>query len=109
MGDSAEQDALEALQHFAASGRIKYFISAELFREIETTVDHEMRERIRAGASTVEKVGHDHIFYGVHTQDMGYRGSIISPPVSDVVDERMFADLNALGFETNKNEMRGIS
>ena len=69
LGDSAEQDALEALQQFAASGRINCFSSAEHFREIDKTVDHEMRERIRAGASIGDKVSHDLIFYGVYIHD----------------------------------------
>ena len=51
------------------------------------------------GLHELPRVTTDHILIGFSSQDMGYRGFVSAPLVSDVIDEPMFSKVTSIGLK----------
>ncbi len=100
LAEQAEQKALEKLIPIADSGTIKFLISAEVLREIDRTTDPEKKAKLKKGVADLEKVESDHIVLGFQNQDLGYRGSISCPLVTDIIDKSLFSVLKGEGLKS---------
>ena len=71
--------------------------SRESWREQQRTRIAQTREELRLSRDRTPVVSQDHRVLGVNSVDLGYRGFISSPLVTDIVDEEIFAGLQAEG------------
>ncbi len=99
LANSEEQAALERLRSLESEGRLEFRISAEVLRETERTQNTVLKARLMAGVRALVRVEHDHLVIGFQSQDLGYRGCIVSPLVTDVIDEPQFSALTQVGLK----------
>jgi len=95
-----ERRALKLVQEHPNFGMLEIVTSRESWREQERTRCTQTREELRSSRDRTPVVSQDHRVLGSNSVDLGYRGFIASPLVTDIVDEAMFARLQAEGLES---------
>jgi len=101
LGDLPEDEmqALDELERAHKKGRIKMVTSRETWREQERTKDDETRALLKDARDELSVVQSDHKVLGMN-EVRGPRGTIaVSPLVTDIPDEALFADLRGLGLD----------
>jgi hypothetical protein len=93
----AEMAAVDRFDRFHDAGRIKIVTSKMSRIEQERTRDPGLRQALSERADEVSVVASDHRLLGFQTADLGARGFISSPLITDIVDEDVFARLLAAG------------
>ncbi len=94
-----EQSALKQVQQHQNFGKLEVVTSRESWREQERARSAQTREELRSSRERTPVVSRDHTVLGFNSIDLGYRGFISSPLVTDIVDEAMFARLQAEGLK----------
>ena len=92
--------ALKLIQEHRNSGKFEIVTSRESWREQERTRNAQAREELRASRDKTSVVSKDHRVLGFNSLDLGYRGFISSPLVTDIIDEAMFLELQAAGLKS---------
>jgi predicted nucleic acid-binding protein len=95
-----EQRSLMTLQEHRNFASLEIVTSRESWREQDRTRCATTREALRAARDKTPVVSEDHILLGFNSVDLGYRGFISSPIITDIVDEGMFAELKAIGLKS---------
>jgi len=95
-----EQRALKLLQEHRNFGKLEIVTSRESWREQDRTRCEKTREELRSSRDKTPVVSEDHKLLGFNSVDLGYRGFISSPLMTDIVDEVMFAELRAAGLKS---------
>jgi len=97
--ERTEMVAVQELYQLADEGGLEIVTSRESWREQERTRDPIVRAALQEGRGDVPVLQHDHRVLGFsHLQDQ-YGGFIANPPVTDIVDKRLFAHLGAAGLK----------
>jgi predicted nucleic acid-binding protein len=94
-----ERKAFKLIQEHDNFGKLEIVTSRESWREQERTRNAEAREELRASRDKTPVVSHDHRLLGFNSVDLGYRGFISSPLITDIVDDAMFHGLQAVGLK----------
>jgi predicted nucleic acid-binding protein len=94
-----EGRTLKLIQEHRNFGKLEIVTSRESWREQERTRSAQTREQLRSSRDRIPVVSEDHRVLGSNSVDLGYRGFITSPRVTDILDEGMFARLQAEGLE----------
>lgn len=100
LASSDEQRALKLLQEHLTFGKLEIVTSRESWREQDRTRCEKTREELRSSRDKTPVVSEDHKLLGFNSVDLGYRGFISSPLITDIVDEAMFAELRAVGLKS---------
>ena len=100
LASSDEQRALKLLQEHLNFGKLEIVTSRESWREQDRTRCEKTREELRSSRDKTPVVSGDHKLLGFNSVDLGYRGFISSPLITDIVDEAMFAELRAVGLKS---------
>src|SRR5215468_5196539 len=87
--------AVKVLEALDAEGKIQLVTSKESWREQERTPDPAVRAVFAARREEVPLVPNDHRLLGFNSVDDGWRGFISYPLISDIVDDALFAALQA--------------
>ena len=96
----AEMDALREIEDAHRAGLIKRVTSRESWREQARTQDPGKRERLESARGEVSVVASDHVVQGMWSAVAIDGGtSVVSPLVSDIVDEALFSELKGLGLK----------
>jgi predicted nucleic acid-binding protein len=95
-----ERKAFKLIQEHHNFGKLEIVTSRESWREQERTRNAEAREELRASRDKTPVVSHDRRLLGFNSVDLGYRGFISSPLITDIVDEAMFSGLQAAGLKS---------
>ena len=95
-----ERRALKLVQEHPNFGKLEIVTSRESWREQERTRCTQTREELRSSRDRTPVVSQDHRVLGSNSVDLGYRGFIASPLVTDIVDEAMFARLQSEGLKS---------
>src|SRR5712692_6943934 len=95
-----ERRALKLIQEHRNFGTLEIVTSRESWREQERTRNTQTREELRASRDKTPVVSKDHRLLGFNSVDLGYRGFISSPLITDIVDEAMFLGLQAAGLKS---------
>jgi hypothetical protein len=95
-----ERSALKLIQEHSNLGKLEIVTSRESWREQERTRNTEARDELRASRDKTPVVSHDHKLLGFNSVDLGYRGFISSPLITDIVDEPMFQGLQTAGLKS---------
>ena len=94
----AEMAALREIESAHAEGTLKRVTSRESWREQERTQDAARRSQLKGARDLVSVVQADHRVVAFENI-LGTLGTIATNPIiNDVVDERLFDDLKALGL-----------
>jgi len=99
LAEPSEMEALDRLRTPPCVDRLEIVTSRESWREQEQTRDPDARARLLDGRDSLDVVAHDHRVLGFNTIDLGYRGFIASPLVTDVTDDATFAHLRGIGLK----------
>jgi hypothetical protein len=100
-----ELDALTVLLAKHGAGEITLFRSRVNLREVEATKDADQLSHLLADYEALEPVPLDERHYGNSDVVVDRYGSVVSSPlVSDVQDEKILADLQALGLKRRDAE-----
>jgi hypothetical protein len=99
LASPAERRALGLIQQHPKMIKLEIVTSRESWREQDRTRDTETREELRASRAQTPVVTQDHRVLGFNTIDLGDRGLIASPLVTDVLDEAMFRQLKGHGLK----------
>jgi predicted nucleic acid-binding protein len=94
-----EQQSLKTLQEHPNFATLEIVTSRESWREQDRTRCTTTREELRAARDKTPVVSEDHVLLGFNSVDLGHRGFISSPIITDIVDEAMFAELKAIGLK----------
>lgn len=94
-----EMVAVDELEKLHAEGRIKRVSSKWSGIEQARTRNPEVKSALTARSTEVSVVQPDHVLLRFNTVDMGHRGFISSPVLSDIVDENVFKRLLSAGLE----------
>ena len=95
-----ERRALKLIQEHWNFGNLEIVTSRESWREQERTRNAQACEELRASRDKTPVLSKDHRELGFNSVDLGYRGFISSPLVTDIVDEAMFLGLQAAGLKS---------
>ncbi len=95
-----ERRALKLVQEHRNFGKLEMVTSRESWREQQRTRIAQTREELRLSRDRTPVVSQDHRVLGVNSVDLGYRGFISSPLVTDIVDDEIFAGLQAEGLKS---------
>ncbi len=95
-----ERRALKLIQEHSNFRKLEIVTSRESWREQERTRNAEVREELHASRDKTPVVVHDHKVLGFNSVDLGYRGFISSPLVTDIVDDAMFGRLQTAGLKS---------
>lgn len=98
LGSPEQQTALRLIQEHMNFDKLEIVTSRESWREQDRTRDAEVREQLRTSRERMAVVPKDHKLLGFNSVDLGYRGFISSPLITDIVDEATFASLQAIGL-----------
>lgn len=98
LASPAEMQALDELTSGKYADTCEWVTSRWSLREIERTSDKTLRERLKKAFHTYSVIEDDHKVLGFHNQSDQYGGFINSPLVTDIVDEKVFSELRALGL-----------
>lgn len=95
-----EREALRQIEEAHSAGLIKRVTSRESWREQERTKDPDKRAKLDAARAEVSVVSTDHLFLGVQMM-VAPNGAttVVGPLATDIVDEKLFADLVTAGLE----------
>ncbi|MGH7354107.1 MAG: hypothetical protein ACRELS_05935 [Candidatus Rokuibacteriota bacterium] len=99
LGPPAERAALQALRSHTNFELLQVVTSRESWREQERSQNPHVREELRASRDKTSVVSEDHRVLGFNSVDLGHQGFISSPLVTDIVDEALFLNLQALGLK----------
>jgi predicted nucleic acid-binding protein len=94
-----EMAAVDRLELFHEEGQIKRVSSKWSQIEQTRTKNPVTRFAFRERWNEVSVVQPDHKLLGFNSVDMGRRGFINSPLITDIVDEEVFTKLKAVGLE----------
>ncbi len=94
-----ERSALKRVQEHPNLERLEVVTSRQSWREQDRTRSARTREQLRSSRERTAVVSWDHTVLGSNSIDLGYWGFISSPLVTDIVDEPMFARLQAEGLK----------
>lgn len=100
VGDLAPPSEMEAMRQIEAAdsaGKLKMVTSRESWREQERTKDPVKRATLEAARDEVSAVATDHALLGFSHLSGPYGTVAVTPIITDIVDEALFADLKALG------------
>src|SRR5712692_2458786 len=100
LGSPEQQTALRLIQEHMNFDKLEIVTSRESWREQDRTRDAEVREQLRTSRERMAVVPKDHKLLGFNSVDLGYRGFISSPLITDIVDEAMFLGLQAAGLKS---------
>lgn len=89
--EPAEMEALRRIERAHSAGILKMVTSRESWREQERTKDPAKRATLEAARGEVSAVATDHIVLGF--------SNAVTPLITDIVDEALFADLKGLGLD----------
>ena len=95
-----ERHALKLIQEHSNFGKLEMVTSRESWREQERTRNTQALEELRASRDKTPIVSQDHRLLGFNSVDLGHYGFITSPLITDIVDETMYADLQAKGLKS---------
>lgn len=95
-----EQEALGRFQPLKGMGILEIVTSRESWREQERTNNPEAREKLRGQRRNTPVVSDDHKLLGINTLEVRYGTCIASPLITDIVNEKIFTRLQALGLES---------
>jgi hypothetical protein len=96
----AERDAAAKIEELHNRGLIERVTTPVSRAEESRTANHEKRAALQAGWPGVSVVQPEPTLLGFHTQDLGYRGFISSPIMSDV-DDALMQKLRAIPLAEN--------
>jgi predicted nucleic acid-binding protein len=99
LGSLAERSALRVIRTHTNFDLLEIVTSRESWREQERTQNAEVREELRVSRDKTPVVSEDHKVLGFNSVDLGFRGVISSPLLTDIVDEAMFLKLQTLGLK----------
>jgi len=99
LGSPEQQAALKLILEHLNFDKLDIVTSRESWREQDRTRDREVREQLRTSRERMAVVPKDHKLLGFNNVDLGYRGFISSPLVTDIVDEATFASLQGMGLK----------
>jgi hypothetical protein len=94
-----ERRVLELVEQHPKAMKLEIVTSRESWREQDRARDVQTREELRAGRAQTPVVTEDHRVLGSNALDLGHRGFIASPIVTDILDEAMFRQLKGHGLE----------
>jgi len=95
-----EQSALNLIEAAHRAGRLKRVTSRESWREQDRTKDPGKRAALEAARAEVSAVATDHVLLGFnHLTDRRGGTTVLSPIITDIVDEVLFADLKRMGLK----------
>jgi hypothetical protein len=95
-----ERSALKMIREHRNLEKVDVVTSRESWREQERTANAEVREELCASRDKMSVVSKDHKLLGFNSVDLGYRGFISSPLVTDIVDKAIFLGLQAAGLKS---------
>ena len=95
-----EHRAFKLIQEHRNFGKLEIVTSRESWREQERTQDPQAHEELRASRDKTPIVSQDHRLWGFNSVDLGYRGFISSPVLTDIVHDAMFLELQAAGLKS---------
>jgi len=93
-----ERSALKLIQEHSNFRKLEIVTSRESWQEQECTRNADAREELRASRDKTPVLSYDHKVLELNSVDLGYRGFISSPLVTDIVDDAMFCWLQAAGL-----------
>ena len=94
----AEMEALRRVESAHSAGILKMVTSRESWREQERTKDPVKRATLEAARGEVSAVGTDHVLLGFNHLTGPYGTIAVTPIITDIVDEALFADLKGIGL-----------
>ena len=94
-----ERAALCEIEAAHSNGTIKRVTSRESWREQERTRDDIRRAQLHSARDLVSVVQDDHRVLGFSNIEGPYGTVVTNPLVTDLVDEALFKDLQALGLK----------
>jgi predicted nucleic acid-binding protein len=100
LASSDEQRALTLPQDHLNFRKLEIVTSKETWREQDRTRCERTREELRSSRDKTPVVSEDHKLLGFNSVDLGHRGFISSPRITDIVDEEIFAKLRAVGLKS---------
>jgi len=95
---AAEMEALRRIERAHSDGTLKMVTSRESWREQERTKDPVKRATLEAARGEVLAVTTDHVLLGFSHLYGPYGTTAVSPMITDIVDEALFADLRSIGL-----------
>jgi predicted nucleic acid-binding protein len=96
-----EMEALRKIERAHSDGILKMVTSRESWREQDRTKDEARRSALQAAREEVSVVATDHLLLGLNHQYGPYGTTAITPILTDVVDDSLFADLSAMGLRNS--------
>lgn len=102
VGDLApptEMEALRDIEEAHSAGTIKRVTSRESWREQDRTKDSAKRAKLEAARGEVSVVATDHVVLGLSDVGGPHGTTVVTPIVTDIVDEALFADLRSMGLQ----------
>jgi hypothetical protein len=95
---ATEMEALRRIESAHSAGILKMVTSRESWREQELTKDPIKRSKLDAARGEVSAVATDHVLLGFNHLEGRYGTTVVSPILTDIVDELLFADLKRIGL-----------
>jgi len=95
---AAEMQALRRIERAHSDGILKMVTSRESWREQERTKDLAKRARLEAARGEVSAVSTDHVLLGFSHLTGPHGTTAVTPIITDIVDEALFADLKGIGL-----------
>jgi hypothetical protein len=95
---AAEMEALRRIESAHSGGILKMVTSRESWREQERTKDPVKRATLEAARGKVSAVATDHVLLGFNHLTGPYGTIAVTPIITDIVDEALFADLKGIGL-----------
>ena len=99
LGPRAEMEALRLIERAHSAGILEMMTSRESWREQERTEDIVKRAALEAARGEVSAVATDHILLGFNHLAGPYGTIAVTPIITDIVDEALFADLKGIGLD----------
>lgn len=98
LAPAAEMEALRDIERAHSAGLIKMVTSRESWREQERTKDPVKRAKLEAARGEVSAVATDHVLLGFSHLTGPYGTTAVTPIMTDIVDEALFAYLKSIGL-----------
>jgi len=93
-----EMAAVRALVKADEKGQIEIYTSRWTWSEQDRTRDDVIRVKLKESRGEIEVVADDHRVLGFWNQEGRFGTEVTNPMVTEIVDERLFADLKKAGI-----------
>jgi hypothetical protein len=95
---ATEMEALRRIERAHSDGTLEMVTSRESWREQERTRDPVKRATLEAARGEILTVTKDHVLLGFSHLYGAYGTTAVSPMITDLVDESLFAELRRIGL-----------